>query len=108
MLDFNEILDRIDYWLDKEKKWDGAFKQLTDVIAPSSYGLIVETDFAEAFIDGIISVRDWLKEDLSYYAYEMPYMDGSAKILYQGKEYDAKKRDEFVEYLKMLEKDNEN
>ena len=94
----NAILDRLDYWLAYERKWQETFTALHEVVSPSSYPPIVECNFAEAFIDGVALAIPTLKEELEYYAYEMP-KNGAATIIYDEKTYNAKNRKEFVEYL---------
>jgi len=105
-LDFNKILDRIDYWQDKGNKWDIAFKQLSEAIAPSCYPLVIDSDFAEAFVDGLSEVHPELKGDLMYYLYEVPNVKGHVNIVYKGKTYNVKKRDRFIKYLELLVEEN--
>ncbi len=97
-MDFNKLLDRLDFWISESDKWQKAVDEFCKIIAPASYSPIVEERYVEAFINGVCSLQPELKEDLEYYAYEAKGME-KATILYQEKEYDACKREEFVNYL---------
>ena len=100
-IDFNKLLDRLDFYIVKSELWQKGFEDLSHIISPSSYPPIIEDSMVEAFIEGIAEIIPQLKEDLEYYAYEAPTMK-TAIIEYKGKKYDAKKRKEFVKYLELI------
>ena len=102
-IDFNKLLDRLDFYITKSELWQKGFDDLSNIISPSSYAPIIEDCMIMAFIDGVASRSPELKEDLEYYAYEVPTMK-TAMIEYKGKKYDAKKRKEFVKYLGLIVK----
>lgn len=92
------ILGRLDFWTKESEKWQSAMDNFCKTIAPSSYSPIIEDSFSQAFIDGVCLVCPELKEDLEYYAYELPGMDtADGKI--KGKTYNLKNKDEYVQFV---------
>jgi len=104
-IDFNEILNLLDKYMAMSEKWQDAFDDLNKIISPTSYCPIIEDSYVEAFISGVVCLIPELKAELEYYAWEVRNTD-SAITEYKGKKYNAKKRKEFVKYLKIITKKN--
>jgi len=98
--ELKKILDRLDFYLELDRKIQAKYDQFTEVIAPTSYKPIIENGSASGFIEGVTSIPDTegLKEHLEYYAYEVQSMkvcNGKVK----GKEYNLKKKSEYIDFV---------
>jgi hypothetical protein len=99
--DINELLDRLDYWAAKEKKWDNAFEKLSEAISSAYSAIVLDSNFAEAFIDGVCQTHPEIRDCLLFYVYDLPNM-AKAEVTYNCQKYNAKNRKEFVTYLKRV------
>jgi hypothetical protein len=86
--DINELLDRLDYWAAKEKK----FASLCENISPAYSPIVIEINFAKSFIDGVSQIHPEIRDCLMLYTND----------IYSFRKYNAKNRDEFVTYLKRV------
>ncbi len=93
-----DILGRIDFWMNEDKKIQNALNILIKLIAPSSYVPIIETSLTQSFIDGICFVNPELKEEFEYYAYELSGME-KAEGNRDGKKYNLKNIDEYIDFI---------
>lgn len=93
-----KILDKLDFWLNEDKKMQNALGEWIKVIAPKSYVPIIETSLAQSYINGVCQANPELQDDLEYYAYELPPME-KAKGTRNGKEYNLKNKDEYVDFI---------
>lgn len=98
MKNWKNILSRLKYWREKEKRWQKAVNEFCKVIAHTSYAPFIETEFVEAYINGVAEGNHSLSHDLEYYIYEAPDMK-SAIVSIEGKSWNMKKDDEAIEYF---------
>lgn len=93
-----KILDKLDELKAKDDKKQQAIDSYVGVIARSSYSPIIEDTIASAYIDGVCDVYSEFEDILSYYLYEIPSMDTCEEEC-NGKHYNLKNRDEFIEFI---------
>jgi len=93
------ILKRIDHWKRHADAQQEAMDMFVKVLAPNSYSPIIEHNGLDGFIDGVSFNNEDMKEPLEYYAFELPGMDEASGTDKNGKEYDLKNKDEFVEFI---------
>lgn len=92
------ILDRLDYWLEIDRKTQKAMDDYCSVVAPSSYSPILERSAAIGFIEGVVECLPEIKEELSYYAYELPSMKTATGTIGK-KKFNLKNRDEYIDFI---------
>lgn len=92
------ILDKLDFWMNEDKKLQNALGVWMKAMAPSSYVPIIETSLVQSFLSAISSATPDLKDDLEYYAYELSGMEKS-EGLRNGKKYDLKNREEYIDFI---------
>lgn len=93
----SHILDRIDYWRERDDRIQKLYNDFNETFAESSYPPIIEHRATTAFIDALTVTNPKLKESLEYYAYELPNMDKVEGEM-NGKTYNLKDRSEFVDF----------
>lgn len=94
----NEILDRIDYWIEKDDKLQELCNTVCATISPSCYPLLLEPSCVFVYIDAISTVYPDLKDHLGYYAWELPNMKNAGGTA-NGMEYNLKDREEFIAFV---------
>ena len=96
-MNFKEILDQINHWKDIDD-WDQRdMDRFCKAFAGQSYPIILEHTCLAAYL----SYFKWeLLEDLEYYVYEAKNMKGKATVKKDWIEYDFKKDNEVIKYLK--------
>lgn len=96
-----KIFDRLDFCLKLDRNTQKSFEKFCRTVAPDSYTPIIARGSADGFIEGVCSSRDteWLKEHLSYYAYELQSMEEAEGKDPQGKKYNLKKKSEYIDFV---------
>lgn len=94
------LISRLEHWMKVDVRHDSALRAYCAAIAPGSYPPIVDDSFASAFIEGASHGRTGMKEDLSYFAWEVPSMRGPATVTEKdGTVHDFKKRRQVIKYF---------
>lgn len=86
----------------KEEKTQKLYDGLFEEIAPGSYPPIIESTHIFAFTTALELVFPGIKEDISYWIYEVPSMAEKGPVTCIGndkKKYDASKIDEYIAFL---------
>jgi len=104
----NRILNRIDELLLRDDKQQKAMEVFTEAFACDSYAPILEDNPITYYIEGITEFEPDLKDDLEYYAWEIPTMqDPNGSIQTDGKikKYNFNNRAEFIDFVLTRVKD---
>ena len=97
---WQNILDRLRFWNEKDKKWQSAMNDFCSVIAPAEYPPMINSCYTQGFIDGFCGDNKSLKNDLEYWIYEVPMMNGEATVeLPDGRKWNFKNEGEVIDYL---------
>ena len=100
-MNYQTILTKLEHWKQKDDELQSTFTAFFKKIAPDCYPPYFEFSQTTAFLD---SFDDEMKEWLGYYIFEAPGMEKSATITSKGIQYDAKDRNQFIEFLETLDK----
>lgn len=92
------ILSKLDFWLNEDRKLQEALGLWTKSLAPSSFVPIIEPTLTRSFIDGVSQIIPELGTELEYYAYELPTM-GKAEGIINGKKYNLKNQDDYIDFI---------
>jgi|TARA_Y100000310_G_scaffold308650_1_gene351992 hypothetical protein len=95
----NKALDLIDKWRETEDKLAEAFVTFFNALCPAQHRPVVELQNLPAVLDTLNTMYPEHKEDWSYYAWELPGMDSPVEVTFNGKTYNAKNRDEYVQFI---------
>jgi len=98
-IDWDHIINRLDFWKAQDDKFQKLFDDYCRGIAPDSHSPIINCAYVYAFLDVFCGKNKELKDILSYYLYEAPSLDGHANVTHDNIEYDFKNREEVIKYF---------
>lgn len=68
---FEKILDRIDYWRERDEELQKATDQFCRVIAPDCYAPILSVEIVKGYIEGVAQEDNLLMGWLEHYAWDI-------------------------------------
>lgn len=95
---WQNILDRIRFWSGKDRNWQDAINNFCKTIAPTEYAPVIDSCYAQAFVEGFCGEDKHLKDDFEYWMYETSSME-DAHVERGAETWNFKKDDELIDYL---------
>lgn len=95
---FSMVLKQLELWLAEDKKINQALFNFSKSIASSSHPLVSDISMTIAFISGVCLETPWIKDDLEYFAFELPSMI-TAIGTFNGKEYNLKNLTQYIDFV---------
>lgn len=100
MNNWEKRLERLDYWLEQDKKLQTANNNWCKVLFPDSFPPIFARSLAKAYINGLANGDKELKEWLEYIAYEVPMIKDYCDVKdVKGRKYNFKNRKEQIQFF---------
>ena len=98
----NEILNLIDKWRLIDGKFSDGFTAWHKIVCPDDHPPIVQIPILESLLEALDLAYPEYKDSFHYYVWELPGMDAPFECVYDGKTYNAKDRDEYMDFMMAL------
>ena len=93
------IFKKLEVEYKKEKEINKVFKKLMELLCDGQYANFITESKFSGILAGIKILNADLEDDISYYFYEAKDMEECICKDKNGKEYDAKNLDEYIDFI---------